>query len=831
MSDEFAGLSSGVPFSAVAGGMAAADVTSAVTATIERIRRGEVLISRPWLRHALTPANSSPTTAITLAENLWSIDLQLRQRLLVELRRQLAEGDQTAARETIRRLHRLLGLRQAELSSYLELAGPATLAETVGELAAEPAEEMSLRRAIRTLPELPGSAILDLTTVTSAARSRRLIVESALRDPMSLRVDDLDTAILSGSLASSMVWKDASSALDALRDETLARAIRRSHARIAEDPLDSILVESDAALLTDDQPVLPAEPIVATEGEEQPGERVRSAAEPPSRGTRGARAAGTRAGGTRSGGGSDQPPGGGEPPGGGPEPPAAVVSRRPDIDFHDKVTAGVRNDLVVRLSDPIRKDVKRIFKVTIPEGAETVVLRVSLSAPGFEVSPDGDRPIHVGRVFDKDRERVTFSLTAKASPSAEPVRREIKATIWLGNDPIGGVAHWTTVVPAGHEGPVVASGKSRSVPFAVTEAERDCELVLRVEGIDNTGSPPYRLTAGTRIPGQPPVESLKMGTLQLNLSEFEETLHQQFAEFAETYPDVPDEDATRRWRKRLLEELDALGKWLWSKLPEELQSLYFRLYDDGHLPASILVHSDEMLIPWELIVPHRSGEVLPKLGDTHVMGRWRPALGLRPRPQRVNIGSAIIANPKYSGDGYLLWSILEAADLKAAFSKVFRSMAKVDRDAMVELLDRDDVQLLHFTGHGEYSRRADLSKLILEGGETLTAMKVIASSLMTKAHPIVYLNACEVGFSGVVLGQMGGFAAQCIDNECSGVIAPYWAVSDASARDFAIAFYNKLAAGRTVGEALLELRNAHPDDPTYQAFSFVGDPHAQPLLA
>jgi CHAT domain-containing protein len=74
---------------------------------------------------------------------------------------------------------------------------------------------------------------------------------------------------------------------------------------------------------------------------------------------------------------------------------------------------------------------------------------------------------------------------------------------------------------------------------------------------------------------------------------------------------------------------------------------------------------------------------------------------------------------------------------------------------------------------------------------------------------------------------MGGFAANLLDNGCSGVIAPYWPVEDERARKFALALYQKLSLERSVGEALQELRAEMRDDITFQAFTYFGDPWAR----
>ena len=105
-----------------------------------------------------------------------------------------------------------------------------------------------------------------------------------------------------------------------------------------------------------------------------------------------------------------------------------------------------------------------------------------------------------------------------------------------------------------------------------------------------------------------------------------------------------------------------------------------------------------------------------------------------------------------------------------------------------------------------------------------------ASALGQSAQPILYLNACTVGRSAAVLGHPGGFAGNCIESGWSGVVAPYWPVYDASAAEFAVAFYKKLQAGRSLGEALQELRAERPLDPTAQSYAYYGDPYARVLF-
>jgi CHAT domain-containing protein len=190
----------------------------------------------------------------------------------------------------------------------------------------------------------------------------------------------------------------------------------------------------------------------------------------------------------------------------------------------------------------------------------------------------------------------------------------------------------------------------------------------------------------------------------------------------------------------------------------------------------------------------------------------------------------VVVNPRYPGDDDLPWSAKEATELGKLLAGV-EFVSPADRAAVDQLLNRVDLQIVHFTGHGTWDSHtnADLSTLRLENDEEIPAMSFARNALGT-ASPILYLNACTAGRIGQVLGRSGGFAANCLDAGWSGVIAPYWKVYDPKAFEFSIALYTKLKLGRAVGEALQEIRRDNPDDPTALAYSYFGDPWARVLF-
>ena len=235
-----------------------------------------------------------------------------------------------------------------------------------------------------------------------------------------------------------------------------------------------------------------------------------------------------------------------------------------------------------------------------------------------------------------------------------------------------------------------------------------------------------------------------------------------------------------------------------------------------------------MILPWELIIPHGTLDgaafELPPLGRSHIIGRWKPGTIMQPQPQRFHVQRFCVVNPPYPPPDDLPSTVREVDGLKKLFPKIDviapADFATVQRD----VLARDDVQLLHFSGHGDFQgANADLSTLRLLHG-SLNAVTMNGARFLGTSSPIIYLNACHAGAAGRVVGRAGGFSANLLGSGGGGVIAPYWPVDDERAADFALELYEKLRRERSIGEALQELREEHPQDPTYRAFAYLGDP-------
>ena len=119
--------------------------------------------------------------------------------------------------------------------------------------------------------------------------------------------------------------------------------------------------------------------------------------------------------------------------------------------------------------------------------------------------------------------------------------------------------------------------------------------------------------------------------------------------------------------------------------------------------------------------------------------------------------------------------------------------------------------------------------MLLENREELTPEDLCGVvSNLGLARPLVFLNACQLGHGALSLTDIGGWAAQFLRAGAAAFIGAYWSVYDQAAHDFARAFYGRLLAGLSIGQAAQEARAAIKPlgDPTWLAYTVFADPLA-----
>jgi hypothetical protein len=300
------------------------------------------------------------------------------------------------------------------------------------------------------------------------------------------------------------------------------------------------------------------------------------------------------------------------------------------------------------------------------------------------------------------------------------------------------------------------------------------------------------------------------------------------------YSDKPD---------KFMEFLQETGAHLYEELfPQKLQE---KLWQHRNQLKSILLLADEPYFPWELV--HLKPAVGPLRGRTqrflgqYGLLRWQ-FLPFPPKPElRKRPGRVYSVCPDYVDPALRLEEILAEADY---LSDKFDAIAVRASEAKVRTLLRNrEVDILHFSGHGVASTQdvAD-AQILLRGRkvgasfarETISATTVAERGQLAGkdgSGPLVVLNACQVGISGVELSSLGGFARAFLEAGAQAFVSCLWSVKETPSRVFVETLYDRLLKGDSISEAAVRARTAARDSTddaaTWLAFVIYARPDAR----
>ena len=307
------------------------------------------------------------------------------------------------------------------------------------------------------------------------------------------------------------------------------------------------------------------------------------------------------------------------------------------------------------------------------------------------------------------------------------------------------------------------------------------------------------------------------------------------------------------------EALAGLGRQIRDRAPAELGEVLRRVRDavsqaSGAIPT-ILLHSAEAHVPWELTVledPPDPG-LPPFLGAQFAVGRWLlgprsvripPAREVEVRSMAVVVGDYKSSRrlrplPEAEAEGETLVGRYGAIRLAATAPELDRLLgarlpAGPDDAASVAEGERG-AEAIHFACHGEVDPgNAATGRIYLNDDQPLDPVHFIQAGIGRTHQPFLFLNACQVGQAGELLGDYAGFAGSCLRNGFRGFVAPLWSVDDTIARTIAMEFYERAfgddGAGPTpVAEVLRAIRARFPRDQrippsTWLAYVFYGNP-------
>ena len=261
-------------------------------------------------------------------------------------------------------------------------------------------------------------------------------------------------------------------------------------------------------------------------------------------------------------------------------------------------------------------------------------------------------------------------------------------------------------------------------------------------------------------------------------------------------------------------------------MPDDLRDKLWAVRDRI---SSIIVQSEEPWIPWELcrLTGREGGRVVdgPFLCEAYTITRWLPGVGFK-RP--LSLRNLALVVPDDSG---LPLSAAEKAyvrSLGAGRRKVTEVPATFAR--LQDAFAKGIYDGWHFTGHGAArDENPDRSPIHLADGESFTPDSLSGSAANVGIpHPLVFINACQVGRSGMALTGIGGWANRFVEAGAGAFIGAYWSVYDEPAFAFATEVYTRLLDGVPVGRAVRDARLAirRPGDPTWLAYTVFADPLA-----
>jgi hypothetical protein len=298
-----------------------------------------------------------------------------------------------------------------------------------------------------------------------------------------------------------------------------------------------------------------------------------------------------------------------------------------------------------------------------------------------------------------------------------------------------------------------------------------------------------------------------------------------FQSFFQEIEELPLE--TPEQREIADRKLAAKGSYLSETLlPADLRETLWAVRDRI---GSIIIQSEEPWIPWELcrLLGREDGRVVegPFLCEAFAVTRWLPGLGFK-RPLHLTKMALIV--PADSGlplagpeRDYML-SLAANGRTVTAIKPTFGDV----QNAFIEGV----YDGLHFTGHGvAKDANPDRSAIILAANEAFSPEDVSGTAVNVGIpHPVVFINACQVGRGGMALTGIGGWARRFVQAGAGAFIGAYWSVYDEAAFNFAKEVYSRLIEGMPMGAAVREARAAvrASGDPTWLAYTVFADPMA-----
>lgn len=290
----------------------------------------------------------------------------------------------------------------------------------------------------------------------------------------------------------------------------------------------------------------------------------------------------------------------------------------------------------------------------------------------------------------------------------------------------------------------------------------------------------------------------------------------------------------------VLRRLKRLGQSLWRELvPPQLKAHYAE-HRGAWRGCSLLLYTAEPHVPWELVWPYGEGwEDEGPWAMTLDLARW-----LFPSddghtngpPSRLVLTAFGCIAPEERN----LPAARQEADslprMLAGLGVTDASPPDTAWETVVGWLEQGHYDWVHVAAHGSFYPQDPNghAALRLAGEQALTPAHLVGPLLedhLRRVRPVFVINACDAGRLGWAWTGMGGWAQRLVTVGAGAFLAPMWAVSDDAALTFATRFYEEavqkhLPLGQAIRRAREAVRDAHPGDPTFLAYSLYAHPNA-----
>jgi hypothetical protein len=482
------------------------------------------------------------------------------------------------------------------------------------------------------------------------------------------------------------------------------------------------------------------------------------------------------------------------------------------------------------------------LKLKLPEQQQPWEIDVVLSASGFDFIS-----ANKGKIFlpkNGDSTPAMFELIARADEDLS-ADRKLYATFWFKGQYLARVQKPISIVNQSLVSVATACKKNQN---------RATELGAMVESAETAQLSESRSTADLTVYMRRDWDSCNPADYHITLSsphlptqhervtlpeDIAEWLIPKFKQFsisgrslpaneADDYDDEEDEYVTKDY-------MVGFGRQLYQEIaPSRFITTFEQLQATlGDEFKTIQIYTDEPSIPWELMVPTGSDQLL---GLSHAIGRWiipKHRSNFTVPGQHLAADKIYLVTPSYEGNLKLYSTAAESRFIGQLFEDS-AELVTAKYNPVKQMLQQSNTGIIHYSGHG-YAQRDEAQNvvdygLILED-QRLKALNWRGMMVGKENASLIFFNACEVGLAERSAGFVDGWSKALTDTGSRGFISSLWELGDRGAAKFSQRFYTEIDrqlkedSAATVAEAIrkAKLTFNRSENPTDVAYVYYGD--------